>query len=106
MTEFTHMTERRGLRILHYRSPLAYRPPTDFNGPRPKLVVRRFKVQIVNRTGEVFGRREFPLHECLVDDDLGSYIREFEPLPRFHLHLHWFEVALHAINADRNAIDQ
>jgi len=54
----------------------------------------------------VFGRREFPLHECLVDDDLGSYIREFEPLPRFHLHLHWFEVALHAINADRNAIDQ
>jgi hypothetical protein len=65
-----------------------------------------FKVQIVNRTGEVFERREFPLHECLVDDDLGSYIREFEPLPRFHLHLHWFEVALHAINADRNAIDQ
>ena len=64
------------------------------------------KVQIVNRTGEVFGRREFPLHECLVDDDLGSYIREFEPRPRFHLHLHWFEVALHAINADRNAIDQ
>jgi hypothetical protein len=82
-------------------------PATDrFYRSAAKLVVRRFKVQIVNRTGEVFGRREFPLHERLVDDDLGSYIREFEPLPRFHLHLHWFEVALHAINADRNAIDQ
>ena len=56
--------------------------------------------------GEVLGHFEFTLDECLVDDHLSCDIGEFAPLPGFHLFAHRLEVALHSINANRNAVDE
>src|SRR5260370_42423123 len=49
---------------------------------------------------------QFALHECLVDDDLGVDIGQFTPLPCFHLLAHGLEVPLHAVHADRDAVDE
>ena len=49
---------------------------------------------------------EFPLDESFVNHDLGGDVGEFASLPGFHLLAHRFEVALHSVYADRNAIDQ
>jgi hypothetical protein len=45
----------------------------------------------------MFRSFEFALDKCFVDDHLRSHIRQFAPLPRLHLFLHWLEVALHPI---------
>ena len=46
------------------------------------------------------------LDERLVDDHLGSDVRQFTSLPSFHLFPHRLEVPLHPIDAYRNAVDQ
>ncbi len=53
-----------------------------------------------------FGASSPFLHERFVDDPLGGDIGEFAFLPGFHSLSHRLKVPLHAINANRDAIDQ
>ena len=39
-------------------------------------------------------------------NDFGGNIGEFTPLPRLHLFVHGLEIPLHAVDTERNAIDQ
>lgn len=59
----------------------------------------------MHSAGEMLWRFLFAFDKCFVDDRLGGHVREFEPLPSFHLPLHGFEVPLDAIDSNRNAID-
>src|SRR5262249_1865093 len=74
--------------------------------PRPELVVFRFEVEVVHSTGKMLGSLQFALHERLVDGHLSSDIRQLTSLPGLHLFPHRLEVALHAVDANRNAIDE
>jgi len=49
---------------------------------------------------------QLTFYKGFIDDDFRCDIAEFTPLPRLHLFPHRFKVALHPIDADRNAIDQ
>ena len=51
-------------------------------------------------TGKVFGGLQLSLHKRLIDDHLGSDIRQFPSLPGFHLLSDRLKVALHAVNAN------
>jgi len=62
--------------------------------------------QIDACASKVFWWIKSPLDERFVDHNLGCDIREFAPLPRLHLFPHGFKVALHPIDAGRDAIDQ
>jgi hypothetical protein len=73
--------------------------------PRTELLVPRREVQIVHRASKVLGSFELALNERLVDDNLGSDIRQLSSLPGLHLFLHGFEVALHPVHTHRDAID-
>src|SRR5258708_34424044 len=53
--------------------------------PRPEFLILRLEVQVVHGAGEVLGSFEFTLHKRLVDDHLGSDVRQFTSLPYFHL---------------------
>jgi hypothetical protein len=54
---------------------------------------------------DVWVLRAYP-RRCLVDDDLGGDVRQFTSLPCVHLLSHEFKVALHSVDADRDAIDE
>jgi hypothetical protein len=54
----------------------------------------------MNRPNEVLRSLLSALDERLVNDHLGCDIGEFASLPRLHLLLHRFEVALHPVDAD------
>jgi hypothetical protein len=71
--------------------------------PRPEFLVFWFKVQVVHGAGEVFGTLESAL-ERLVDHHLGGDVRQLTFLPGFHLLSHRFEVSLHPVNPDRDAV--
>jgi len=73
---------------------------------RPEFLVLRLEVQVMHAPGKVLRRFEFALDECLVDDHLSSDVRQLTSLPRFHLLSHRLKVALHAINTNRNAVDE
>lgn len=60
----------------------------------------------MDRSGKMFGSFQFALDERLVDDYLGGDVRQFASLPQFHLLAHQFEVPLHPVDADRDAVDQ
>ena len=64
------------------------------------------EVQVVDSAGKIFRNFQFAFDECLVDDYLRRDIRQFTSLSRFHLLSHRLEVALHAVEADRDAIDE
>jgi len=49
---------------------------------------------------------EFALDERLVDDYFNGDVRQFTSLSCFHLLSHGLEVALHPINANRDAVDE
>jgi hypothetical protein len=53
-----------------------------------------------------FGASSLPSTNALVDDDLGSDVRQFTSLPGLHLVSHRLEVALHSVHTHRNAIDE
>jgi hypothetical protein len=55
---------------------------------------------------KVFGSFQLALNERLVDDHLGSHICQLRLLPGFDLPSHRLEVALHPVNANRDAVDQ
>ena len=75
------------------------------DGSPPEFLILRFEVQVMYSSSKVLRRFELTLHKCLVDNHLGGDVGEFAFLPRFHLLAHGLEVALHAIDTDRNAID-
>ncbi len=60
----------------------------------------------MHAAGEVFWGFESALDERLVDDHLHGDVRQFASLPCFHLLSHRFEVPLHPIHANRDAIDK
>jgi hypothetical protein len=60
----------------------------------------------MNRACQVLRCPKFALHKRFVDDHLGGGIRQFAFLPRFHLLSRGFEVALHSVDSDRDAINQ
>ncbi len=74
--------------------------------PRPEFLVHRFEIEVMDGPCEVFRRLQFALHKCLVEDHLGSDVRQFTSLPSFDLISHRFEVSLHSINTNRDAIDE
>jgi hypothetical protein len=76
------------------------------DGSRFKLLVPLFEVEVMHSARKMLWSFKFAFHERLVDDDLGRNIREFAPLPRFHLLAHRLKVPLHPIHSDRHAIDQ
>jgi hypothetical protein len=55
---------------------------------------------------EVLGCFELALHERLVDHHLRRDVGKFTTLPGLHLPSHRFEVSLHSINTNRNAVDE
>jgi hypothetical protein len=63
-------------------------------------------VEVRHSAGKVFRSLQFGFDERFVDDHLRSDIRQFTFLPRFNLLSHRLEVSLHAINANRNAVDE
>ena len=60
----------------------------------------------MHAAGEVFWSFEPALNERLVDDHFGRDIREFTSLPDFYLFSHGFEVPLHSVDTNRNAINE
>src|SRR5260370_466678 len=56
--------------------------------------------------GKVLRGFESPLDECLVDDYFCSHVRQFTPLPGFHLLSHRLEVSLHSVDSNRDAVDE
>jgi len=60
----------------------------------------------MHRVREVFWSFESSLHERFADDHLGGDVGEFASLPRFNLLPHGFEVALHPVHTNRDAINQ
>src|ERR1700721_756496 len=56
--------------------------------------------------GEIFWSFQSALDECLVDDYLGGNVGQLTSLPRLYLLSHGFEVSLHPIHTDSNAVDQ
>ena len=60
----------------------------------------------MHASGEVLRSLQSALDECLVDDDLRRDVRQLTSLPAFDLLSHGLKVPLHAIHANRDAIDQ
>jgi hypothetical protein len=56
--------------------------------------------------GEVLGSFQFALDKRLVDDHFGRDVRQLTSLLGFDLLPHRFEVSLHSIHANRDAVDQ
>jgi hypothetical protein len=52
----------------------------------------------MHAAGKVLGSFESALNKRLVDDYLGSDVRQFTSLPRFHLLSHRLKVSLHPVN--------
>jgi hypothetical protein len=67
--------------------------------------VTRLEVQLVDGAGKVSRSFQFALDERLLDHHLGRDIREFTFLPRSDLSARGFEIRLHAVDADRDAVD-
>ena len=60
----------------------------------------------MHRAGKVLWSFQSALDKRLVDDHLGSDVRQLAPLPRFDLPSHRLEVSLHSVDPDRDAIDE
>ena len=60
----------------------------------------------MDHAGEMFRCFQLAFHKRLVDDHLCADVRDFTSLPGFDLPWHRFEVSLHSINANRDAVDE
>jgi len=78
----SHLELRDGIQFLECRSECVREAP---DRPRPEFLVSGLEVQIVHGAGEVFGSFESSVDKCLVDDDLGSDVRQLTRLPGLHL---------------------
>ncbi len=70
------------------------------------ILILRFKVKVMDGASEVLGSFQFALDERLVYHHFGDDVSEFTPLPPLHLLSHGLEVPLHAINTNRDAVDE
>jgi len=59
----------------------------------------------MHAVGQVLWGFQPALDERLVDDHLRSDVRQFTSLPGFHLLSHGLKVPLHAIHANRDAVN-
>jgi hypothetical protein len=73
---------------------------------RAKFLVLRLEVEIMHRPRKVFGSFQFAFDERLINNYFGGDIREFRSLPQLHLLSHGVKIALHPVDAYRDAIDQ
>jgi hypothetical protein len=60
----------------------------------------------MHRAGEMPWSFQSALNESLVDDHLGGHIRQLTSLPLLNLLPHGFEVALHPIDSNGDAVDE
>ena len=74
--------------------------------PRLKLFVFRIEIEVVHQTGKMYGSVQVAFNERPIDDQLGGRGRQLLIAPLFHLAPHRFEVALHAVHADSQAVLQ
>jgi len=65
-----------------------------------------FEVIVVDSASQVLGHVQFTLNECLVDDDLGCHVRQVGLPPGLHLLSHGLEIPLHAIDANRDRVNE
>jgi hypothetical protein len=82
------------------------RPGMTPDGPRPELLIPRLEVKVMYGVSQVFRSLQPALHKCLVDDHLCRDVRQFASVPHFDLLSHRFEVPLHTVDTNRNAIDE
>jgi len=61
---------------------------------------------IVHDSGHVLRDVKFSLDEGPINDELRRLIRKLSCAPGFNLPAHWFEIPLHAVDADRDLIDE
>lgn len=71
-----------------------------------ELVELRFKVKSVNLGQQALRDIELTLNEGRVEDQLRPFIADLRLPPLLDLPLHGLEVALHPINANRDAVHQ
>jgi hypothetical protein len=76
------------------------------DGPRTEFLVLRLGIQIMNGPGEMLWCLRFAFDESLVDDNFCCDIRDLTPLPLLYLLAHRFEIPLHSVDADRNAVNE
>jgi len=91
-----------GVQFLERRSERIGKTP---NGSWLEFLVLRFKVEVVHAASKVLGNFQSALDERLVDDHLGSDVRQFASLPGLHLLSHGLEVSLHPVYTHRDAVD-
>ena len=75
-------------------------------GARLKLWILRLEIEIMHAAGKMFGNFEFAFDEGFVDEEFGGDVGQFVLAPGGDLALHGFEVALHAVNADGDGIEE
>jgi len=73
---------------------------------RLKILVLRIEVEVVNDTCEMLRRLQIAFDEGAVDDELRGRRRELLLSPLLRLSAHGLEVALHAVDANRQTILQ
>src|SRR4029077_9827302 len=76
------------------------------SGPGSKFIVLRVEVEFMHASSEMFRSFELAFNKCLVNDKFRVFIPEATLLPSFYLAAHRLEVALHAINTNRDRIDK
>src|SRR5712692_362514 len=60
----------------------------------------------MHAAGEVFWSLESALDKRIVDDHFGGDVRQFTSLPSFHLLSHRLKVSFHAVNTNRDAVNE
>ena len=73
---------------------------------RLKLWILRLEIEIMHAAGKMFGNFEFAFDEGFVDEEFGGDVGQFVLAPGGDLALHGFEVALHAVHADGDGIEE
>ena len=75
-------------------------------GARRKLVVLGVEIEVVDAAGEVLRRFEFSFHEGAVNHELHLVVPDLALFPDFDLPAHRLEITLHAVDADRDRVNE
>ena len=60
----------------------------------------------MHAASQVFWSFQSALNKSLVDDNLRGDIGQLAFLPGFHLLSHWLKASLHAVDTNRDAVDE
>jgi hypothetical protein len=93
-------------RLVEFRQAEELLLPQSRDDPALDDLRSAFYFGLVPRAGEVFGSFQSALDECLINNYLRGDIGELALLPLLHLLAHRFEVALHAVDTRRDAVNQ